>query len=87
MKSYFNNFLWGLIDQGKKENMINTLQNGGMNMVDMCTQVMSLRIKWLLSFQSFKELKKRKGFKFRPVEFLCFEYWILKKNGEGFISL
>ena len=41
--------------------MINTLQNGGMNMVDMCTQVMSLRIKWLLSFQSFKELQEKKG--------------------------
>ena len=72
----FYNFLWGNRAKVKKENMINTLQNGGMNMVDMCTQFMSLRIKWLFSFLSFKELQEKKG---KWIFF--FEYWIEKLGG------
>ena len=72
----FYNFVWGNRAKVKKENMINTLQNGGMNMVDMCTQFISLRIKWLFSFLSFKEIQEKKG-----KWIIFFEYWIEKLGG------
>ena len=43
---------------------------------DMCTQFMSLRIKWLFSFLSFKELQEKKG-----KWIMFFKYWIKKLGG------
>ena len=46
----FQKFLWGNRAKVKKENMINSIQDGGLNMIDIHTQFMSLNVKWLLSF-------------------------------------
>ena len=67
----FQKFLWGNRAKVKKENMINSIQDGGLNMIDIHTQFMSLNVKWLLSFLSSKESNDKTG-KWK----ILFSYWI-----------
>ena len=67
----FYKFLWGNRIKVKKGFMINSLQNGGMNMIDMSIQFISLRLKWLLTFLKCKVLNVKNS-----KWIILFEFWL-----------
>ena len=72
----FYKFLWRNSIKVKKENMINSIINGGMNMFDIHTQFDSLRLKWLFTFLSCRDSDDKKG-KWK----IPFEYWLEEVGG------
>ena len=57
----FYKFLWGNRAKVKKGFMINSLRDGGLNMIDVSTQFIALRLKWLFTYLSSRELDENRG--------------------------
>ena len=75
-ETMFYTFLWGNSVKVKKRNLINPVQNGGLNMIDTYTQFNSLRLKWLFTFLSCRESHEKRGKWTVP-----FAYWIQEVGG------